>query len=244
MDGGGLSSAGERTFDVTSAPRRSGNTAGEAGGSSLRALSVAEIVETGLRLGLRDGFDVLSMRTLARELNVSTMALYHHVPNKRGLLILLVDAVLAGIPVPPPEFGDWPDRLRELNGRSTEVLTSFPGLDRVMFDMPPTPEGWRLMNGYVQILLDAGFPEREAALAFSVLHSYGLGRTTMERELQASRERGDGADKGVHPPMPALDRLNGHWASLHRPAYRGFAIDVIIEGLRTILEAASRAKPQ
>jgi AcrR family transcriptional regulator len=208
----------------------------------LRALSVGEIVETGLRLGLRDGFDVLSMRTLARELNVSTMALYHHVPNKRGLLVLVVDAVLAGISVPPPEFGDWPDRLRELNRHSTEVLSSFPGLDRVMFDMRPTPEGWRLMNGYVQILLDAGFPEREAALAFSVLHSYGLGRTTMERELQLSREHGDGTDMGVHPPLPALDRLNGHWGSLHRPEYRGFAIDVIMEGLRAMLESASKAK--
>ncbi|MCU1533389.1 MAG: putative transcriptional regulator of the TetR family [Arthrobacter sp.] len=227
--------------DVAVAPRRSAS-GGEAGGSSLRALSLGEIVETGLRLGLRDGFDVLSMRTLARELNVSTMALYHHVPNKRGLLVMLVDAVLAGIPVPPPEFGDWPERLRELNGRSAEVLSSFPSLDRVMFDMPPTPEGWRLMNGYVQILLDAGFPEREAALAFSVLHSYGLGRTTMERELQLSRERGDGSDKGAHPPMPALDRLNGYWLSLHRPAYRGFAIDVIIEGLRTILESASTGR--
>jgi AcrR family transcriptional regulator len=226
-------------MDVTVAARRSGN-GGEAGGSTLRALSVSEIVETGLRLGIRDGFDVLSMRTLARELNVSTMALYHHVPNKRGLLVLLVDAVLEGIPVPPPEFGDWPDRLRELNERSTEVLTSFPGLDRVMFDMPPTPVGWRLLNDYVQILLDAGFPEREAALALSVLHSYGLGRATMERELQASRHRGEGPDKNDHPPLPALDRLSGHWQSLHRPAYRGFAIDVIIEGLRTILASAAR----
>jgi AcrR family transcriptional regulator len=222
---------------VTVAPRRSRTTAGEASGPTLRALSVGEIVETGLRLGLRDGFDVLSMRTLARELNVSTMALYHHVSNKRGLLVLVVDAVLAGIPVPPPAFGDWAARLRELNRRSTEVLSTFPGLDRVMFDMRPTREGWRLMNGYVQILLDAGFPEREAALAFSVLHSYGLGRTTMERELQLSREHGDGADLGQHPPLPALDRLNGHWASLHRPAYRGFAIDVIIEGLRTMLDS-------
>jgi AcrR family transcriptional regulator len=206
----------------------------------MSALSVAEIVETGLRLGVRDGFEALSMRTLARELNVSTMALYHHVPSKGGLMVLLVDAALAGIPVPPPDFGDWTDRLRELNERSIDVLSSCPGLDRVMFDIPPTPEGRRLMNGYVQILLDAGFPEREAALAFSVVHSYGLGRATMERELRRSRGPDD-ADTARE--LPALDQLSRQWATMHRPAARGFAMDVIVAGLRSMLDTCARADP-
>jgi AcrR family transcriptional regulator len=203
----------------------------------MRALNVAEIVDAGLRLGVREGFETLSMRTLARELNVSTMALYHHVPNKGGLMVLVVDAALAGIPVPPPAFGDWTDRLRELNERSLEVLSRFPGLDRVMFEIPPTPEGLRLMNGYVQILLDAGFPEREAALAFSVVHSYGLGRATMERRLRGS----DGPHSAS--ALPALDQLSRHWSSMHRPAARGFAMDVIVAGLRSMLEDCAQVDP-
>jgi AcrR family transcriptional regulator len=210
---------------------------GAESGSSLRALSVAEIIETGLGLGLRYGFEAVSMRTLAKELNVSTMALYHHVPNKRGLLVLLVDAVLGGISIPPPGFGNWQARLRELQDRGAGALAEFPGLDRVMYDMPPTPEGWRLMDGYVQILFEAGFPEREAALAFSVLHSYGMGRATMERDVLHSRERGDD-QRAEHPSLPALDRLNGEWMHLHRPDYRGFAMDVILAGLQAMLEAA------
>lgn len=228
---------------MTAAPRRSAPAASQdSRAAPTRALSVAEIVETGLRLGVRDGFETLSMRTLARELNVSTMALYHHVPNKGGLMVLLVDAVLAGIPVPPPDYGDWTERLRELNERSIEVLSSFPGVDRVMFDIPPTPEGWRLMNGYVQILLDAGFPEREAALAFSVVHSYGLGRATMERELRRSRGPG-GGDAVTAPDLPALEQLSRHWATMHRPAARGFAMDVIVAGLRSMLDASARTDP-
>ena len=38
--------------------------------------------------------------------------------------------------------------------------------------------------------------------------------------------------------MPALDRLNGEWAHLHRPDYQGFAMDVILAGLQAMLEAA------
>jgi AcrR family transcriptional regulator len=227
---------------VTAAGDRDGRPEGIESGSSLRALSVSEIIETGLRLGLRYGFDAVSMRTLAKELNVSTMALYYHVANKRGLLVLLVDAVLGGVSVPPPEFGDWQARLRELQARSVKALGEFPGLDRIMYDMPPTPEGWRLMDGYVQILIDAGFPEREAALAFSVLHSYGVGRATMERDITNSRERIDGERSG-HPPMPALDRLNGEWGRLHRPDYRDFGMDVILAGLRSMLDSAVEAPP-
>jgi AcrR family transcriptional regulator len=221
---------------VTAAQRRARSTAD--GRAGLRALSVGEIVETGLRLGVDDGFENLSMRTLARELGVSTMALYHHVPNKRGLDVLLVDTVLRSVPIPPPEAGDWQDRLRALNSASVEVLSRFPGLDRMVFGMPPTPEGWRLMNGYVQILLDAGFSEREAALAFSVLHSHGMGRTIMERDLRRSRQRSDQVEVSGHPSLPALDRLNGHWKNLHRPAYRDFAMEVILAGLRATLQSS------
>jgi hypothetical protein len=98
------------------------------------------------------------------------------------------------------------------------------------------------MDGYVQILIDAGFPEREAALAFSVLHSYGVGRATMERDITNSRERIDGERSG-HPPMPALDRLNGEWGRLHRPDYRDFGMDVILAGLRSMLDSAVEAPP-
>jgi hypothetical protein len=92
----------------------------------------------------------------------------------------------------------------------------------------------------VQILLDAGFPEREAALAFSVVHSYGLGRATMERELRRSRGPDD-ADTARE--LPALDQLSRQWATMHRPAARGFAMDVIVAGLRSMLDTCARADP-
>jgi hypothetical protein len=36
--------------------------------------------------------------------------------------------------------------------------------------------------------------------------------------------------------MVALRRIDGLWKELHRPDYREFALEVIIAGLRTVLE--------
>ncbi|MGX7679259.1 TetR family transcriptional regulator [Jatrophihabitans sp. DSM 45814] len=209
--------------------------AAEIPGGQPRALSIDEIVEAALRLGLEHGFESLSMRPLARELGVSPMAIYHHVGNKDDLLVLLVDAVLAGIVVPPPDTGMWEERLRILDGRSSAVLATWRGIDAVMFGMRPTEHGWRLINAYIEIFLDAGFDERGAALAFSVIHSYGLGRAGMEQRLMRSNARG--GREAPPASWPALAQLQPYWADLHKPDYRDFGINVIVAGLRLMLSA-------
>lgn len=185
-------------------------------------------------MGTSQGFESLSMRPLARELGVSAMAIYHHVGNKNDLLALLVDAVLSRIEIPAADSGSWQDRLRSLNGRSSVVVASYPGIDTVIFGMRPTEEGWRLINAYIEILLDAGFNERDAALGFSVIHSHGLGRSGMERGLSRARHERE------MPPQnwPALARLQPYWADLHKPDYRDFAMDAVIAGLESVLESA------
>lgn len=52
-----------------------------------------------------DGLAALTMRRLARELEVSPMSLYHHVADKDELLVLVLDAQVADVafPVPLPD---------------------------------------------------------------------------------------------------------------------------------------------
>ncbi len=53
------------------------------------------------------------MRKLAQELGVEAMSLYHHVPNKRALLILMADRSLATLEPADPAL-PWTDRLVSL----------------------------------------------------------------------------------------------------------------------------------
>ncbi|MDF0528693.1 TetR/AcrR family transcriptional regulator [Tsukamurella sp. 8F] len=56
-------------------------------------LTREKIVSTARTMIERDGFDGLSMRRLAAQLDSSPMGLYHHIGNKSGLLGLIVTQV-------------------------------------------------------------------------------------------------------------------------------------------------------
>ncbi|MCT1657251.1 TetR family transcriptional regulator [Brevibacterium luteolum] len=59
------------------------------------ALSQQAIIDTSLRILSRFGMGDLSMRRLARELDVQPSALYWHVKNKQDLFVLLARQMLA-----------------------------------------------------------------------------------------------------------------------------------------------------
>jgi AcrR family transcriptional regulator len=206
------------------------------------ALTVDRLVRTAITLGAETGFHTLGMRALARELGVTPMALYHHVEDKSALMVLIVDHILEQVRVPGPEVGTWKDQLRVLTNRSTEAMASAPGINQVMFDLPPTTQGWRLIDANLAILLSAGFTEEQAVLGFSALHSYGMGRSAMETALRGVPPRdspeweSSTVPRHVDLPHPALTRVHTHWSELHTADYRKFALDVIIEGLAALLD--------
>jgi AcrR family transcriptional regulator len=204
-----------------------------------QSLEVEDIVAAALRVGTGRGFDALTMRALAEELGVSAMATYHHVRSKTALFDLIIDTVLEPVEIPPPSFGDWSARLRELQRRSSEPLQAWPGLDVLIYSRPPTAHGWRLMDGYLRILLDGGFTPRNAVLAFGVIHSYGMGRTYVEHRLP-DRSAGSG-QAALRREWPALREVENLWPVLHRPDVRRFADDVILDGLRAMLAAQEQS---
>jgi AcrR family transcriptional regulator len=198
-----------------------------------RSLAVDDIVAAALRVGTTKGFGALTMRALAQELGLSAMAAYHHVSNKEALVDLVIDYVLAPVEVPPDDFGTWAERLLELHKRSRAALQAWPGLDALTFDRAPTAHGWRLMDGYLRILLDAGFSPRNAVLAFGLIHAYGVGRATIERRLPGHESVVRAADRRR---WPTLQKVASQWQDLHRPDSRDFADQVILDGLLALLD--------
>jgi AcrR family transcriptional regulator len=214
-------------------PRRKqtpGGSADSLGGGG--SLAVDDIVAAALRVGISQGFGALTMRALARELGTSAMAAYHHVSNKEALVDLVLDHVLAPVEVPAADSGAWAERLLELERRSAAALQAWPGLDALTFDRAPTDQGWRLMNGYLQILLDAGFTPRNAVLAFGIIHSYGVGRATNERRMPG---HGGVSRAAGRQEWSALREVAGQWSQLQQPETHRFADQVIIDGLLALL---------
>src|SRR5271167_4624488 len=85
------------------------------------------VLEAALAVAEREGLQRLSMRLVARELNVSTMALYRHVTNKGDLLDGLVERLLGELQLPDDSL-PWDARLRALAGELRGLANRHPGL--------------------------------------------------------------------------------------------------------------------
>ena len=62
-----------------------------------------------MRIADAEGFDAVSMRRIATELDAGTMTLYHYVRTKDELLTLVIDAVMGEVVIPDdePMPDDW-----------------------------------------------------------------------------------------------------------------------------------------
>ncbi len=198
------------------------------------ALSRDEIVRAALEYGSREGFEQLSMRSLARDLDVTPMALYHHVADKQELLSILVDEVLAPIEVPEFDFGTWQERLTELQRSSNESSDRYPGIDLVASSTKVTAQGERIMRGYVQILRDGGFSEREAMLGLCTITTLRYGSSLANRQF-----RGTSGPVETNRTDGESPTLVNEWRDLlknkeGRESVDQFAQMVILAGLEAI----------
>src|SRR5207247_1420609 len=75
-------------------------------------LSRERVLEAAVRLADEGGIESLTMRKLARALDVEAMSLYNHVANKDDLVDGIVDLVVSEIDL-PATADDWETAIRE-----------------------------------------------------------------------------------------------------------------------------------
>jgi len=194
------------------------------GATASMPLGRADIVDAAMRIIGAQGLDGLTMRALALELRVTPMALYHHVPNKEGLLQLIADAVIEDVALPSPTAGGWDARLSEVARELRRRLGALPGIGPYVLGSDiPMPALDRLMTETIEMLVREGFSERGAALAFTAVHNYLLGRLTVESTLRGRRLEQLKARRAGRPQPPGGD--------LPADAYFDYGLSRLIAGL-------------
>jgi AcrR family transcriptional regulator len=128
-------------------------------------LSQEVIVDAALRLVDREGIDAVTMRRVAQELDTGPASLYVYVSNRRHLLDLLLDRVMAEITV--PEEGTWRERLIGLLQNSVATLGKRRGLALVALGMIPTGRNAMTIQEHVLELLHEGELD-DATVAWAV----------------------------------------------------------------------------
>lgn len=181
-------------------------------GARQTRLTRDDIAAAALRIVDAEGFDALSMRRLASELDVGTMSLYHYVRTKDELLMLLNDAVMAEVIVPEGTLPtNWREAMLMIAGRSRASLLAHPWVMDLRDDPMPGPNGVRHFDQSLQALsgLDLGLAEKCDLIA--AVDEYVFGFCTFAR-VGDSGEWPDGMldyfsgliDSGEYPALAAM----------------------------------------
>jgi AcrR family transcriptional regulator len=129
-----------------------------------------------------DGLDALSMRGLAVRLGVVPGALYRHVRNKDQVRDLVVDGVLAEVDCQVARTLRWSEQVLVLASRLRAVLERHPGIARLLKTRDPLgPNSLAVTEAFLEALRPAGLPDRQTALAFSLIYDYTVGFALSDR---------------------------------------------------------------
>ena len=84
-----------------------------------------QITAAVLKIADDEGFDALTMKRIAEELDCGTMTLYYYVRTKADLVTLMHDAILAEILLPQLPSG-WREAVSAIARRTRDVLLAHP----------------------------------------------------------------------------------------------------------------------
>ena len=189
-------------------------TVGLSAGAPKRVpLSRERVLRTAIVLADTAG-SALTMRSLARELDVKPMALYHHFASKEEILDGIVDVVFEEIDLPPTD-AEWRTAIRHRALSTRRVLSHHPWAIPLMESRTnPGPSTLRQHDAVIGIFREAGFSLLMTAHAYSLLDSYVYGFALQESvSLPFQQENGSGTSREGpgptarrHIPLPGRTR--------------------------------------
>jgi AcrR family transcriptional regulator len=155
----------------------------DAGATERVPLNRERVLRGAIAVADAAGIGALTMRSLAAELGVKPMSLYHHVANKDDILDGIVDTVFGEIELPAPD-GEWRPAMRRRAISARQVLARHPWATPLMSSRTnPGPDTLRHHDAVIGTLRRAGFSIGMTAHAFSLIDSYVYGFTLQEKAL-------------------------------------------------------------
>lgn len=142
-------------------------------GGRKKPITVDAIVDTAFTIVAREGYEALTMRRVATELETGPSSLYAHVVNKEDLDELLIGRLCAEIELPAPDPAAWREQITAVCTRLHEQYLRYPGISRAAFAAAPANlDTIRVSEGMLAILLAGGVAPQAAAWAIDALTLY------------------------------------------------------------------------
>lgn len=136
-----------------------------------------QVLQTAVQLVDRDGAAALSMRKLAKELDVEAMTLYHHVRNKQALEDAIVEHVMTEALARCDTDAPWRQVLAAYGCALHRGLLDHPGAVPFFASRPAvTPTNLAHVEAVLTVLCKAGFGAAHALLIVQTLAATVVGQ--------------------------------------------------------------------
>ena len=150
-------------------------------------LSLARIVDAGVRVADAEGIDAVSMGRVATSLDTAAMSLYRHVSSKEELLRLMVDAAWGDSPGPLAAGESWRDGLSRWAWAMRAALRRHPWAARLPISgMPIMPREIAWFEDALACLADTGLSEARKASVILLLAGYVRNLAITEADIAAA----------------------------------------------------------
>jgi TetR/AcrR family transcriptional regulator, tetracycline repressor protein len=182
------------------------------------ALTQEQVVRRAVELMAEAGLEALTLRRLATELGVSAPTLYWHVRNKRQLLDLMAEALVAraGRSSSPAPGQPWEEWLAERARGQWRALTSQRDAALVVAGNRPTEASLPEIEQILASLVAVGFPPDEALRTILSIGNYVIG-CAVEHQAEAARDPDPERDARLLERAEELPNLRAAMAGLERP---------------------------
>jgi AcrR family transcriptional regulator len=136
-------------------------------------ITVARIVDAALEVVASEGYDALTMRSVAGVLNTGPASLYAHVVNKADIDELIIGRLCAQLELPEPNPPSWREQIFDVCAQLRDQFIRYPGVSRAALAMAPTNlDVLRVNERMLAILLAGGIEPQTAAWAIDALLLY------------------------------------------------------------------------
>ncbi|GAA1716010.1 TetR/AcrR family transcriptional regulator C-terminal domain-containing protein [Fodinicola feengrottensis] len=172
------------------------------------ALDRDQIVQTALRLLDDVGFSTLSLRRLAKELDVHASALYWHFENKQELLDEMARAIMLEVVSgddPQVTADSWDEWLMHLGRAQRQAVRTHRDGPLLMLAARPLAD-YQLgyLDWILNLLVSSGFSGQEAGQAFAVISNYALGTAIVEQQQDGVRLADVDGALDAHPGLASI----------------------------------------
>ncbi|MDE3724162.1 TetR/AcrR family transcriptional regulator C-terminal domain-containing protein [Nocardiopsis sp. N85] len=149
-------------------------------------LTVDAVVEAATGIAEEEGLAALSMRRVAAALGVGAATLYTYIPDKSALLALMVDTMIAEVPLPHTRPGTWREKMARQSREDLAGYRAHPWLvDLMAADHPIGPGALAWTDSAIRMFDGTGLSDREVLSVIESVDGYVRGHAS--RVVEADR---------------------------------------------------------